>query len=100
VIVITLGTTVVVGCALVWVGLGFGCVVELWGVGSEVGGRVLLVGLTVVGGGATDDGVTEVGGAVVVTTTGLGVVTKQQKKVWSAIDREGYWIEDQMNSVK
>jgi hypothetical protein len=92
-------TVLLGGAAVVWAGVGLGCGVGLSGVGWVVGVGVLLVGRTVVGGtldvggGAAVDvvvvvGVTVVGGVVV--TTGIcevvGVVTKQPKKVWSAID--------------
>ena len=84
---------VVFGCsAVVWAGVAFGCGVGLWWgvwdvvVGVLVGGRTVDVG-----------GVTVVGGGVVVVVLGVeigavdigevGDVTKQRKKIWSAIDR-------------
>lgn len=93
-VTVTTSAVVVLGCsAVVWAGVGFGCGVELWmgvwgvgvGVGVVVGGRTV----DVVGGGVTIvvGGVVVVVGVVGDTTTGDGVVTKQRKKVWSAIDR-------------
>ena len=97
--IVTTSAVVVFGCAVVvWGGGWFGCGVALWRGVWEVGVGVLVVGRTVdvgvvvgvVVGVTVVVGVVGVG-VVVVTGAGVGVVvgvvTKQRKKVWSAIDR-------------